>query len=106
MTAGIDTFDPGFPRDLAAFAPLALPISITVTPNLTTADVEQALATIAKRPFRGRPERRLRGCLLAHKGRGIVFLDSDDEAMLRFAAAHEVAHFAGHYLARRELAVA
>jgi hypothetical protein len=52
------------------------------------------------------PERRLRGCLVAHRGRGLVFLDDDEAAAMRFAAAHEIAHFVGHYLNRREVALA
>ncbi|HEV2747181.1 MAG TPA: hypothetical protein VGW34_07775 [Allosphingosinicella sp.] len=106
MTAGIDLFDPRFPRNLAKTAPLTLPVSVTVELGLTTAKVAQVLGALTGRSPRDLPVRRLRGCLIAHRGNGMIFLDADDEGLLRFAAAHEIAHFVGHYLARRELAIA
>ena len=106
MTAGADLVGSGFPRDLAAFAPLTIPVSIMIEPDLTTTHVKQTLGAITKRTGHVLPARRLRGCLVAHRGYGMIFLDADDEALMRFALAHELAHFIGHYLARRELAIA
>lgn len=106
MTAGVEFFDPGFPRNLAAISPLTMPVSITVTPSLTNTDVERAVGAVTNRSFRNLPTRRLRGCLIAHCGCGMIFLDDDEPALMRFAIAHELAHFAGHYLARRKFAIA
>lgn len=106
MTAGADLIGSGFPRDLAQIAPLTLPVSIVIVANLTTSDVAQALASVAGKSALILRRRRLRGCLVAHRGCGMIFLDEDDPALVRFALAHELAHFTGHYLARRELAVA
>ncbi|WP_417676008.1 hypothetical protein [Roseibium sp.] len=106
ITAGADLVGSGFPRELSQIAPLTLPISITMFPNLTTDDVAQALAKASVKAGRPIRNRRLRGCLVAHHGRGIIFLDEDDPALQRFALAHELSHFVGHYLARRELAIA
>lgn len=106
MTAGADLVGSGFPRDLIEIAPLNLPVSIIVRPSLTTADVEQTLAAATGRASDKLKQRRLRGCLVAHRGFGMIFLDEDDPQLMRFALAHELAHFTGHYLARRELAIA
>lgn len=106
MTAGIEIFDPGFPRDLGLIAPLTMPISATIVPSLTTADVEETLRAMTGRASRRVAKRRLRGCLIAHRGCGLIFLDADADDLLRFAVAHEVAHFTGHYLIRREIALA
>ncbi|WP_192385075.1 hypothetical protein [Mesorhizobium silamurunense] len=106
ITAGTDFVGSGFPRDLAECAPLTLPVSIIVRAGLTTADVVQTLAVATGRAAASLRKRRLRGCLVAHRGFGMIFLDEDDSALVRFALAHELAHFAGHYLTRRELAIA
>ncbi|AHE55599.1 hypothetical protein NX02_19700 [Sphingomonas sanxanigenens DSM 19645 = NX02] len=106
MTAGADLVGSGFPRDLAESAPLTLPVSIVIRANLTTADIAETLAVATGRAPAPLRNRRLRGCLVAHRGCGMIFLDEDDAALVRFALAHELAHFAGHYLTRRELAIA
>lgn len=106
MTTGADLFGPGFPRDLATIAPFTLPVSIVTRAGLTTNDVLATVASAIERDVRFLKERRLRGCLVAHAGNGMIFLDEDDAAQMRFAAAHELAHFVGHYLTRREIAIA
>lgn len=106
MTAGADLVGSGFPRDLAESAPFALPVSIVLREGLTTTAVIETLAVATGRTPRALKERRLRGCLVAHRGSGMIFLDQDEESDKRFALAHELAHFVGHYLVRRELAIA
>lgn len=106
MTAGADTFGPGFPRDLAAIAPFTLPVTFITRAGLTTDDVVATVASAIGRGLRFLKTRRLRGCLVAHAGQGMIFLDEDDPNQMRFAGGHELAHFVGHYLTRRELAVA
>lgn len=106
MTAGADKFGPGFPRDLAAIAPITLPVTFITRAGLTTSDVVTTVAAAIGRDLRFLKNRRLRGCLVAHAGQGMVFLDEDHPDQMRFASGHELAHFVGHYLARRELAIA
>lgn len=106
ISAGAETIGSGYPRDLALTAPLTMPISFILRPCLTTVDIAQTLYAATGRVGRKLSERRLRGCLIAHRGTGVIFLDEDCDALVRFAIAHELAHFIGHYLAKRELAVA
>lgn len=106
IIAGAELVGSGFPRDLAQIAPLTLPVSIIVREKLTTLHVADAIAASTGRLAKPLRDRRLRGCLVAHRGFGMIFLDEDDAALVRFALAHELAHFVGHYLARRELAIA
>jgi hypothetical protein len=106
MTSGGDLVDPSFPRDLAATAPLTMPVSIITCSNLTTAVVGQTLRAATGRKSSDLSPRALRGFLVAHRGFGMIFLDEDEVASMRLALAHELAHFVGHYLVRRELAIA
>lgn len=106
MTTGADMFGPGFPRNLAAIAPFTLPVTFITRSGLTTEDVVATVAGAIGRDLRFLKKRRLRGCLVAHAGQGMIFLDEDDPNQMRFASGHELAHFVGHYLIRRELAMA
>ncbi|BCJ90566.1 hypothetical protein IZ6_13010 [Terrihabitans soli] len=106
IVAGAELIGSGFPRDLVQIAPLSLPVSIVVRSGLTTAAVEETLAAATGRSSNMLKPRRLRGCLAAHRGFGMIFLDEDDPRLMRFALAHELAHFAGHYVVRRELTIA
>lgn len=106
MTEGEKLTGGRYPRNLQETAPLALPVSVSVVPTLTTQRVQNALFAITGRTSATIQDRRLRGCLVAHRGRGLIFLDEDRDTALRFAAAHEIAHFVGHYLDRRTLAMA
>lgn len=52
-------------------------------------------------------DRRLHGCLVAHRGMGAIFYDAEDaEEEQRFTLAHELAHFLLDYQAPRRRAVA
>lgn len=106
MVEGLGDALDKFPRDVERAALLSFPVSVLVTDGLTTAVVEDRLGRAIGRAGRGTRPRRLRGCLVALGGHGFVFLDADGAAAVRLALAHEMAHFIGHYLARRELAVA
>lgn len=95
-----------FPRNLEAVVALALPVSIIRLPRLTPATVVSWLRaagvewSLAVRP------RPLRGCLIAHRGHGLIFVDGalpPDE--VRVTIGHEVAHFLQHYAWRREQAI-
>jgi Zn-dependent peptidase ImmA (M78 family) len=51
-------------------------------------------------------DRRLRACLVAHSGHGIIFLDStDSDEEQRFSLAHELAHYLLDYWKPRKNAV-
>jgi hypothetical protein len=53
------------------------------------------------------PDRRLRGCLVALRGRGIIFVDGgDNDAERRFTLAHEAGHFLLDYYMPRTRAQA
>jgi hypothetical protein len=84
----------------------ALPLAVLKLPRLNVSDVE---AWLERRgiPFRlSCASRRLRGCLIAHAGRGAVLLDGTDPPdELRFSLAHEAAHFVLDYLEPRRRAV-
>jgi hypothetical protein len=94
-----------FPRDVE-FAALSLPVHVELIDDLTRSKIDAwlhrhldwPLATIAD-------DRRLRGCLVAHRGRAIIFLEARETIEeRRFTLSHELAHFVGHYLAARALA--
>ena len=95
-----------FPRSLEASVLRALPLVIVKLPRL---DVESLNGYLQSRCLNLQclaAPRRLRGCLLARSGGGIVFLDGTDSAdELRFTLAHEVAHFLLDHLQPRQRAV-
>lgn len=95
-----------FPRDMEEAA-LGFPVEVVDIGGLTSAGVAGWLCRALGWPPEVRADRRLRGCLVAHRGQGLIFLDAEEDADgCRFALAHELAHFVGHYLAGRELAAA
>lgn len=96
-----------FPRDIA-LAALSHPIHVEFIAQLTPDKIDGWLSRHLSWP---RPSisdhRRLRGCLVAHRGRALVFLEATEtEAERRFTLSHELAHFIGHYLAARTKAIA
>ncbi len=97
---------PPEPRDLVRAVSLALPVAVVFMPALT---LERVHIWLERRgaPYRvDCASRRLRGCLVAAGGRGIVFVEGADPAdERRFTLAHEVAHFLLHYQYPRERAV-
>jgi hypothetical protein len=96
-----------FPRSLESAVAWALPLAVVKLPRLGLRELREWLAERGI-PFRlNATDRRLRACVLARAGRGVVFLDgtdSDDE--LRLSLAHEVSHFVCDYLEPRMSAVA
>jgi hypothetical protein len=101
---------PDFPRDLGRSLALAMPVSCVLLDALAVAEVEAWLRDrrIAYRfEHGGEPERRLRGCLVAYSGHGLIFVDgTDDPAEQRFTVAHEIAHYLLDYHQPRETALA
>lgn len=95
------------PRDLARVASRLLPLSIVSLAHLSVTEVERWL-TQRHIPYQFLcRDRALCGCIVAARGHGLLFLDTDDAAdERRFTAAHEIAHFLLDYDARRRRALA
>jgi hypothetical protein len=92
----------GTPVNLERAVAKALPLAVVKLPELSTAKVAEVLSRIGTVPWTMSADRRLRACLVADVGVGLVFLDgSDPEDEQRFSLAHEVAHFVLHYLEPR-----
>lgn len=92
-----------YPRDIEHAVALLLPLTIVKLPTLTTTDVKQWLGRNRVAAQVAGEAASLMGCLVAHRGHGIVFVcggDTPDEQ--RLTIAHETAHFLGHYLVPRE----
>lgn len=91
-----------FPRSLERPVSKTLPLAIIKMPRLTVGQVHQWLRQrgICRSFFHD--DRALRACLLADRGRGLIFLEGSDPAdEQRFSLAHELAHFLLDYLAPR-----
>lgn len=83
-----------YPRELWMPLQRAFPVSIRQIEGLSVSAVYKELAFLGCGETSGSPNRPLRGCLVAFKGKGIIFLDtSDPPADKRFSLAHEAAHF-------------
>jgi hypothetical protein len=96
-----------FPRNLERPLALALPVAVVKLPRLRLAEVEAWLHRRSVDFQFGCENRSIRGCLVAHRGQGMVFLDGTDLAPeQRYTLAHEIAHFLVDYSAPRSLAIA
>jgi len=94
------------PRDIKTAITLALPLEVYSVPALR---VNHVLAWTRRvkitHRIRGQ-DRRLHGCLLANRGKGIIFVDaSDADEEQRFTLAHELAHFLLDYQLPRQRAL-
>lgn len=95
-----------FPRDLRRGIALGLPLSVVAIPALSVGGVRRWLARNGVDLAVATSERRLRACLVARFGRGIVFLDAADSPdEQRFSLAHEVAHYLRDYWKPRQEAI-
>jgi hypothetical protein len=96
---------PGYPFEEALI--WAVPLDVRAIAGLRVSDAHMwaQRAGIAHR-FPGR-DRRLRGCLIAYKDKGMILLDARDPAdEQRFTLAHEAAHFLLDYHGPRQRALA
>lgn len=95
---------PRYPRSLDAAIVWALPLAIVKLPRLRVATVDAWLTHQGAPDRVGSHDRRLRACLVAFQGRGIVFLDGGDAVdEQRYSLAHEAAHFLTDYMTPREV---
>ena len=94
-----------FPRQLIGPIRRAVPLDVVSLPRLC---VRGVLTWLGQRKIAltlAEPNRALRGCLVAGKGHGLAFLDSEDSPNeQRFSLAHELAHFLHDYLQPRRRA--
>lgn len=104
--AGVPPAAP-YPREPVEAIRWAAPLAVVAVGGLSVAGAERWLRQRAN-PYRFPcANRALRGCLLAYRGHGLVFVDADDPAdERRFTLAHEVAHFLLDYQAPRQQALA
>jgi len=91
------------PRDLGRVASLRLALSLVSLPKLNVAGIERWLAR-RQAPYRFLCQNRaLCGCIVATRGHGLLFIDSEDDIdEQRFTVAHEVAHFLLDYETPRQ----
>lgn len=94
-----------FPRELRWAIARALPVTVVLLPRLRVATVDDWLNQQRVLCRLDIADRALRGCLVAHHGNGVVFLDGADSAdQQRFSLAHEVGHYLRDYWQPRRLA--
>jgi hypothetical protein len=94
-----------FPRRLTPTIAAILPVPVILLPRLTIPAVVDWLGRhrVPCTPLSG--SRRLRGCLVAQRGHGFMFVEGDlAEDEQRLTVAHETAHFLYHYEQPRALA--
>lgn len=95
-----------FPRDIERAAMLAFPLAVVKLPRLTAEHIAswlRARGTVVAVPL---CDGEMAGCVVAHRGRAIIFVSGTDAAdEQRATVAHELSHFIRHYLALRERAI-
>lgn len=94
-----------YPCDIKTVITWTLPLEVYAISQLCVNDVV-AWTQRVKLSFhmQGR-NRRLHGCLIAYRGKGTIFCDTDDpEDEQRFTLAHELAHFLLDYQSPRKRA--
>jgi hypothetical protein len=81
---------------------VALPVAVVFLPKLSVAATADWLAKKHAGCISSTPDRALRGCLVAQRGHGFIFVDGSlDEGEQRVTLAHETGHFLQHYEAPR-----
>jgi IrrE N-terminal-like domain len=96
-----------FPRDIESAVAWSLPLFVVRLPRLWVHDVECYLRK-RRLPVLIGPaaDRRLHGCVLAIRGKGLIIVDGTDKPpQVRFTIAHEAAHFMLDYQEPRLRAV-
>ena len=92
-------YEEDFPRALNTAVALALPASIIFVPALSAAVIDSWLRRRDINCTLRAASRPLRGCLIANRGHGLIFVDGTMAAdEMRITVAHETVHFLHHYL--------
>jgi hypothetical protein len=92
-----------FPRKIEQAAPLKLPLVPVLLSRLTVPTIEHWLRQRGIATPLPDDSRDLRGCLVALRGHGFIFVCNADSAEeQRLTIAHEVAHFLMDYLLPRQ----
>lgn len=82
------------PRPIERAVAWALPVAIIGIPRLGFAGARRWLLQRGIEDVEDGADRSLRGCLVASRGHGVIFVDaSDPDDERRFSIAHEIAHF-------------
>jgi len=98
---------PTYPVDIQAAVLWALPLDIHLHARLSVRSIQEWTAARGIRCRLPGRDRRLRGCLIAQRGGGILFVDgADPPEEQRFTLAHEAAHFLLDYDEPRRQALA
>jgi hypothetical protein len=92
-----------YPRDLDFAVLVSLPLAVMELPELSVRSIAQWLTAHKVELMLSGPDRRLRACLVALGGVGLVFVDAgDDPTQRRVSLAHEAGHFIVEYLIPRD----
>jgi len=87
-----------FPREIEQIVALKLPLALVRLPQLNVPTIRQWLQQRGIATALPADRRELCGCLVAHRGRGVIFVcDADPPEEQRLTLAHEVAHFVIDY---------
>lgn len=93
--------------DIEAAAGWALPVEIAFVAQLRLHHVAARMKHFGVNATLAGRDRRLRGCLIAYHGKGLILIDTDDAPdEQRFTLAHELAHFLLDYQRPRQRALA
>ncbi len=92
-----------FPRNIEQAILWNFPVAIINLPRLGLSSIKRWLEIRElSMPFTGK-DRRIRACLLARCGHGLIFLDgTDPDDERRFSLAHEIAHYILDYHLKRQ----
>lgn len=92
--------------DLEIAAIWALPVEIGSVAHLRLHHVAARMKSLGVETTLAGRDRRLRGCLIAYQGNGLILIEADDPPdERRFTLAHELAHFLLDYQALRQRAL-
>jgi hypothetical protein len=96
----------GFPRDLERAIPLAVSVGIVRLDGLRPIRVHRWLLRHGLRLPLNVTDRPLDGCIVAYRGRGVIFLAAGlDAAQERVILAHELGHYLADYESPRRRAL-
>src|SRR2546427_5774622 len=95
-----------YPRDTERAVAYALPLHVVRIPKLHVHHIAGWCVTHGTAFSCEYPDHALRGCLVAFRGQGAIFVDGTDPAdETRFTIAHETGHFLADYTDLRSSAI-